>query len=528
MKASVLDAGAVTGFDPAAFTRRTSRRHRTRSVASALLDGYTAVLSVGVAGLFGYGLLTALNHRLGAVTVVRPVTDPAAAVVPAVTCLPLLGLVLTTVVFAAALRLGPVGPDRAQLAWWMWAPVPRVGMLARLAASRVLAAAAVGALVLLPVLAVVTLGPGLVLGSVSGGLLAALAAEVAVAAQAAGRVRRSCTVAAGSGVATATIAAALVVCGWLSPSAVPVLASVLTVAPTGWFVLAAEGAVWPPVVLAAAAVAVWLGMHRRLGTITTGELARSSGAAQMLQLWMFTGGADDLVRTAPRAVASTVRARRWIGRVRSAAGALLAADAVGALRQRGGWVHAVLPAVAWAPAFIVGANGVAPVALALVIAALAGMGAAARTVWACAAMTELDGLLPLSAARTRQLHAVVPALLLAGTMTVLCTGLVLLGAADPGLIVLGALAGPGLGACAVRSAYRPPVDFSAPPIPTPFGYLPSAALATMSQGPDLAAVVLVPLLVALLIGGTAPLLIGAQAVVVLAVVIVATTPPITS
>ncbi|GGC90338.1 hypothetical protein GCM10011512_16580 [Tersicoccus solisilvae] len=528
MNAAKLDAHAVTGFDPAAFTRRAARRHRDRSVASAVLDGYTAVLSVGVAGLFGYGLLTALNQQLGAVTVLRPVTDEAAAVLPAGACLPLLGLIVTAAVLDAALRLGPIGPDRAQLTWWLWAPVPRAGMLARLGASRVLAAGAVGALGLLPVLAILTLGPGLMLGSVSGGLLAAIAAEVAVAAQAAGHVRRMRRVAAGLGVVTASVAVALVLCGWLLPAAVPVIAHVLTVAPTGWFVIAAGGAAWPPGALAAVVVALWLGLHRRLGTIATGELARGGGAMQMLQLWAVTGGADDLVRAGPRAVASTVRAHRWIGRVRTAAGALLAADAISTVRQRGWWVYPVLPALAWSPVFVAGANGVVPISLALVVAALAGMDVAARTVRACAAMTELDGLLPLSAARIRQLHAVVPALLLAGMMTVWCAGLVLLGAANPGLIVLGALAGVGLGACAVRSAYRPPVDFSAPPIPSPFGYLPSSALATMSQGPDLAVVVLVPVVVALLIGAAAPLLLGAQAVVVLVVVLIATTPPITS
>ncbi|OMH32265.1 DUF6297 family protein [Tersicoccus sp. Bi-70] len=525
---ATLDAGAVTGFDPAAFTRRASRRHRTRSAASALLDGYTAVLSVGVAGLFGYGLLTALNHQLGAVTVVRPVTDPAAAVLPAATCLPLLGLILTTAALGAALRLGPVGPDRAQLAWWLWAPVPRAGLLARQGASRVLAAAAVGALCLLPVLAVLTLGPGLVLGAITGGLLAALAAEVAVAAQAAGRVPLMRRVTAGLGVAAAAAGLALVLSGWLLPTGVPMIAGVLTAAPTGWFVIAAGGAVWPPVALAAVVAVGWLAVRRRLGTITTSELARGGGAVQMLQLWAITGGADELVRTGPSAVASTTRAHRWIARVRTAVGALLAADAISAVRQRGSWTLAVLPAAAWSPAFIVGANGLVPVALVLVLTALAGMATAARTVRAGAAMTELDGLLPLSAARTRQLHAAVPALLLGGMMTVLCAGLVLLGAADPGLIAVGAIAGLGLGACAVRSAYRPPVDFSAPPIPTPFGYLPSSALATMSQGPDLAVVVLVPVVVALVIGATAPLLIVAQAVVVLVVVLIATTPPITS
>ncbi|OMH23570.1 hypothetical protein BKD30_11670 [Tersicoccus phoenicis] len=524
MRTPQLEAGAVTGFDPAVFTRRMSRRHQHRSRMSALLDGYTAALSVGVAALFGYGLLTALNQQLGAVAVSRPVTDPAVAVLPPAVFLPVLGLLLVAAVANWALRLGPVGPDAATLAWWMSAPVPRSRLLERMGLSRVGAAAALGAALSAPVLAVVTLGPGLLLGVLSVGLLAAIATEEAVVAQTADRgqvLRRTATVLAVLGGIAVLV---LWVCGSLVPSSLPLIGHVLALVPTGWFVLAAEGAGWPLLVLAVVVVLLWSAIRPRLAELTTDQLARGGGAMTTLRLWAMTGGADDLVRTAPTDAVSTRRGRPLIRRVGTPSGALLVADLLGTARRRGWSGYAWLPALAWLPPLTVGGNGVLPVAGGIVIVALAGMSRAARGLRASASVPELDDLLPLSAARTRQLHALVPGVVLAAMMAVLSGGLVLLGAADAGLVLLGAVAGLGLGACAVRSAYRPPVDFSAPPVPTPFGYLPASALATMGQGPDLALVVLVPLVVALLAGGTAPLLLLAQAVVTLVVGVAATTP----
>ncbi|MGI4896842.1 MAG: hypothetical protein ACRYF3_17200, partial [Janthinobacterium lividum] len=76
--------------------------------------------------------------------------------------------------------------------------------------------------------------------------------------------------------------------------------------------------------------------------------------------------------------------------------------------------------------------------------------------------------------------------------------------------VLGALAGPGWAAAAVRGALRPDPDLSQPVISTAMGSLPPGAAAATTTGPDLAVLVTVPVLLALLARGAFPLLIAGQ------------------
>jgi hypothetical protein len=80
--------------------------------------------------------------------------------------------------------------------------------------------------------------------------------------------------------------------------------------------------------------------------------------------------------------------------------------------------------------------------------------------------------------------------------------LVLLGASDPALIAVGALAGIGMGAGSLRSATKAAPDWSAPPVDTPFGPVPRAQLGSLMRGLDVTILAMVPLLVGLYLGYT--------------------------
>ena len=120
-------------------------------------------------------------------------------------------------------------------------------------------------------------------------------------------------------------------------------------------------------------------------------------------------------------------------------------------------------------------------------------------------------LLPLSPATVRLSRMTLPAVVLALWTAVFCAALVLLGAGEPSLIVLGALAGVGFGASAVRGAYRVQPDWTIPPKDTPFGPMPSAQAGSMVRGLDTTLLALVPLLLGLFLGYVPGVLLLTQA-----------------
>ena len=128
-----------------------------------------------------------------------------------------------------------------------------------------------------------------------------------------------------------------------------------------------------------------------------------------------------------------------------------------------------------------------------------------------AIMPGLDMLLPLSVSVVRFSRMALPAAALALWTAVLCAVLVLLGAGSPALIALGALAGVGFGASAVRGAYRVQPDWSLPPKDTPFGPMPNAQAGSMLRGFDTTLLALVPLLLGLFLGYVPGVLLLGQA-----------------
>jgi len=125
----------------------------------------------------------------------------------------------------------------------------------------------------------------------------------------------------------------------------------------------------------------------------------------------------------------------------------------------------------------------------------------------------LDAMVPLSARDARLARAVAPSLtalvaLVVGTVPlVLTTG-------EPlwfGLVAVGAV---GMGAAAVRGAYRKPPNWSGPLMATPAGALPTGATSMIAQGPDAAVLSAIPLGICLLVGTPTPALIVFQGITV--------------
>jgi hypothetical protein len=125
----------------------------------------------------------------------------------------------------------------------------------------------------------------------------------------------------------------------------------------------------------------------------------------------------------------------------------------------------------------------------------------------------LDTLLPVPLAFIRASRTLMPALALSLWMACLGGVLVLLGVAGPALILLGALAGIGMGAGAVRGAARPVSDWSVPPVETPFGPLPQAQLVTLFHGLDVTMLALAPVLVSVYVGGVHPVTVMVQGLI---------------
>jgi hypothetical protein len=123
----------------------------------------------------------------------------------------------------------------------------------------------------------------------------------------------------------------------------------------------------------------------------------------------------------------------------------------------------------------------------------------------------LDRLLPLSPGRLIAARCVAPAL----GLTVVCgCGGLLIGQGTGDVwswtaIALGAV--PAWTAASLRGAYRPELDWSGPVVSSPMGALPGGIGATLVQGVDVGVAGSLPMIVALVLGGTpSPTLVAVQ------------------
>ena len=488
-------------FEPVRFTRqatRTNERGRTR-FRDAFVDVYSAVLAVGTVGALAVGLVLALREQVaqawGSNATGRTLVAPPSFAVPDGAALGVLVFAALVTVLVVARKFGPASVSAAEAYWWLNLPLDRRSMVSGRLVRRLLLIWAGASVLYLPVGFITDLG-----ASAGGQFLAAgafgLAAVCAVLLAALRQTRPAPRTAAGRlrGMLPGLLVLAVL-------TLIP-----LRVAAGSW-VLA--------LTLLSVTGALGLLVFARLERIPGRELIRGgavSGHAGAAVYLMDLNEVGRALAVEPDGGASD-RAARWYARGgRTPFGALLKADAVAFLRARGLWLRPVLLLLLCAVLLLTGGAQPPLLQLALIAGtactAVPALGAVARRT---AITPSLDLLLPLSPATVRLSRTMLPAAALALWSAAFCAVLVLLGAGSPALIALGAVAGVGFGASAVRGAYRVQPDWTIPPTDTVFGPIPSAQAGSMIRGVDTTLLALVPLLLGLFLGYVPGVLLLAQA-----------------
>jgi hypothetical protein len=460
-----------------------------------------AVVLLAYAGSLLYGVREELLVNAGSV-LTRSVVSERFAQVPVRTALAVLLLLAAAGGFLLLLRLGPVSANPAQGFWWLSLPVDRRRALAGPATRKMLKCAVVAGLGFLPVAALT--GPAGGLGSVLlGGAVAAASGAltflIAAAVQAAGLKPTA------SRISMVVIAAGLLLLLFpLLFAGVPVEVPghVLLLLPSGWPLATAQGAVWPlPAALAgllAGLCAVYLQL-RRLGV---SELIGSGNVTGHAAGALYFGDFREL-GAALQTPEITRRFPRLSARPTSAFTALLRADAVAFLRSpRNGLVLAMLALGPAALTCVTGVGSAIVVAGLLLIAGWTAASVSASVARLHARNPVLESLLPLTPGQATRAHAVVPAVCLTVWSLATFGILSLMGAGGPELLLLGVLAALGLAGASVRAAFRPIPDWTTPGSSKFSLMMPAGIETSFAQGPDTAVVAMLPVLIALISGGT--------------------------
>ncbi|MFW0773509.1 DUF6297 family protein [Paenarthrobacter nitroguajacolicus] len=462
------------------FTRRSARRYkRSRtSWGDLFVDAYSWALGIGVSLTLAASFVLALRNEIAdRASTSNSIIRAQWLVLPE-------SLLWTSVTFAALLvisnlarKLGPMTVNGAESTWWLTLPVDRRPMVLPPFVRKVALTAPGAAVIYLPfsmVTAVDRAPLEHLLASFAFGAAGAIAVTLAAVQQLGLLVPR---------LGRATTTAALLLCS--------ILPSVF------W-------SPWPTALLAVAAIGLLAVVVPRAGQVRGDELVRGGAVAGHTGASLFMMDSNEVLRAlggGNKRVDGGRAARFYTRPARGPLRALIRADVVAFLRLN----PPVTPPILWLIACIAvllvegGLPEFAQLAVIVVsgCATASGMGHVARKT---ALVPEIDALLPLHPALVRSSRALMPCLAMAVWMTGLSGLLVLLGAADPWLIGVGALAGVGMGAGTLRAATRTPPDWTAPPVETPFGPVPRAQLGTLMRGMDVTILAMVPLLLALYLG----------------------------
>ncbi|WP_433125508.1 DUF6297 family protein [Micromonospora sp. CA-240977] len=417
---------------------------------------------------------------------------------------PLLAVALLGYAFALTLaaRFGPVTATPATLAWWLAGPVDRRLLLLPSAALVLSVAAVAGASHGVFVVNVVgaedqTAAAAVVgAGAAAAVLTGALAMVIQTVTDASAMVLERVAVILGVAAAVLTLVRTPV-------PAVPAWAG-----PWGWPQAAVDGRGGPWLLWAAlaalvvAAVAVW-----RLDRLPLRRLAAGSTLGAI-------AGAG-LVTVDPGIAARAAEERRWATR-----------------SVRGGGLPSItgpravvghdLTVARRSPEHLLIAG--AALLIPTLLGVLTGWGVALAAGWLASGLAAVAPY-TANARRDRDMPALrrllnLPGATLVGARSVLpmfvavawgVGAAALLAARTPGTndlawIALGAAAGPGLAAGALRAARRGAVRHELPPIVTPMGILPTGPLHWAATGYDIAILFTVPALAALITGAPAPMI----------------------
>ena len=485
-------AGYPTGGAMRRWTRLVVRIRAEKGAGELLSDVYTIVLTLAVTVAMVGAL--ARSHGLSR-------TAPDAGTALDTGWLALLGAVAVLGVGIGVLaRTGPVALGAAQAGWWLPLPGERGSLLRPSLVAPTAAAASVGALTGL--LLALALDPSLTLLHALAAVLAGLALGAVLAlslvpVEAGGRQRTA------SAVGDGLLALA------------PLTALVLVLAPPGPLVVAASW--WPAVGAAALLALVWWPALRSLPRLHDTVLRERGAAAVELRGAALANDIRALGRaydTGPRhdrrRGSSRLRGVPALVRLAGPGAALATADAVLLRRSPrrvvqlvcGGALALVGPLLPQVPAVVT----------ALVIVSGAWVAGLATAVGArdAEAVPAIDALLPIGRRTVRAWRLAVPVLAMVLWSLPVFAVLGRLYADVAGWLALGLLAAPVWAGGAVRSAYRPPPDFSGPLIITPMGAYPQGLARIASIGPDAVFLGAVPLAVAVLTGTVTSVLLVLQ------------------
>ncbi|WP_342450381.1 DUF6297 family protein [Arthrobacter pigmenti] len=481
-----------SAVDVVRFTRRSSRRYnRARtSFGDLFIDVYTSVLALACAAALAVSfVLTLRGEFLDREPGASGIIPNPVLVIPDQALWVLLTFAVLAVVVLLGRRLGPIALGGPESAWWLPLPVDRRPMVWRPFLKRTVAVGIGSAVLYLPFSVLTELDRPLAehgFAAATFGGLAAAALGVAALLQ----------LKAGSGMLRVLVPAV-----FLAGSA-----GVVVLAPSVW--TSVLGLVLPVLLLRV--------ISPLAGTVPGAELMRAGGVSGHVGASIFLMNSNEVLRALSGGARSAHgRGARFYARpTRRPFVALLRADVVAFLRLH----RTPTTALAWLAACVAVmlVDGGLPVfaqLAAVVVAGCAtasGFGAVARRT---ALVPELGGLVPVSQTLVRSSRAVMPAVVMVAWMALLGAVLVVLGVVGPLLIPLAALAGVGMGAGSVRGATRPPTDWTAPPVETPFGPVPRAQFASSLRGVDVTVLSMIPVLLTLYLGAVFLPVLLVQAVV---------------
>lgn len=480
-RTAIPSARSIRGYTAAVARSRTGAK-----LGELLDDVYYAVVMVAIGVALAIGAVQQLPVA-GAPAGGGRATSLGALV--------LVGVVaLAGAVLSLAGRLGPVGVGGAEATWWLGLPVDRRGLLRptvwRLPALAAVTTALVTTVLVLSVPHVPAPGLAVAAGLLGGAVLVVVGGLVQVWRGSRWAVR------AGDGLlALAPVAAVVaVLVGW-RPSGL---------AAVPW---------WAVVALAALLSAACWGLDRRLGDLPAYSLRESGAVAAHATGALASMDSRELGRALTDRVTRQRRGRsRRLRAARGAWRAVAVADWLVLVRSPRHVVQVL--AAAALPAVVVSTPelaGSAQAALAVFLGGYVAMLATGEGARRAEMSPALDRLLPLSARQTRRARLAVPALVMTG-WSLLALGAIGVWRGDPlPWLALALVSGPAWAGAALRAAYRPAPNWAGALVATPLGALPTGAATVVARGPDIAIIGLLPTLVAVALGGVAPVLLAVQA-----------------
>lgn len=477
-------------------------------VYTSILGGLTLLTMAGA-------LIVALRHNLGVGDESALLASAVAPGFHSVTLLQASATVLLTL--AAALlslemTMGPVAMTLPQTAWWLGLPVRRRGFIQPGFFKSLIWPTIAAVMVVLPMALgmAAQASPGrLALSVLCGAGLAWLLYGIAAWCQVTGsgawlrKVTGAITL-----LAPLTLVATALFNNAAGAAAITGQHTAwMEYLPTSWPLLVADGATWP-LLIVALALGLLVVVNANLERISTAALKKAAAAGAYAASSLLSMDATELSRSlsaGPTTGSTKVRLRlafKGGTELSRSVKTLAATHATMALRSPAVLLRVlVLAAIPASLASVEFLGNAVLIAVALYLCAHFAATALGATARFSAGNPAVDMLMPLPAKAVRQVHYLVPGVLMTLWMPVSFGLLLALGVGSPALLGLAVLAGPGLGAATLRAAFRPAPDWNMPAVASPTGPIPTGAIRSFLIGPDLTLIVLLPVVICLISGG---------------------------